>query len=218
MTVVSSVRSRVGGAWGRTSGLAIALGLAACGGSQAVTTTGTTPVSVAPPSREHVVANTNGPPPLADGVHIVAANQGTTAEESAGQIMVSGPGFTPQLLRAAGVAGGPVDGNSLSPGGCVGHYPSVPQHVLKIGRRVPLLRVLVDGVDTDLTVAVRMPDGTVLCNDDSGDPRFSLNPAIDFPAEAGEVEVFVGTYGDREGARYQLGVTEQPNTVASDLR
>lgn len=55
--------------------------------------------------------------------------------------------------------------------------------------------------DRDLTIAVRGPDGTVLCNDDS----FGLNPAVTFNnAQAGDYTIFVGAFSQGGSASYDL--------------
>ena len=55
--------------------------------------------------------------------------------------------------------------------------------------------------DRDLTIAVRSPDGTVLCNDDS----FGLNPAVTFNnAPAGDYQIFVGAFSQGGAASYDL--------------
>lgn len=55
--------------------------------------------------------------------------------------------------------------------------------------------------DRDLTLAVRAPDGTVLCNDDS----LNLNPAVTFQnAAAGDYHVFVGGYSQGGTGIYDL--------------
>jgi hypothetical protein len=140
------------------------------------------------------------------------------ARDTEGQVLVPGPHFSPPVLQASGVAGGPVEGHS-GPMACTGHYPPRPQHVLKIGRRIPMLRVMADGVDRDLTLAVRTPDGQWHCNDDSGDPGYGLNPAVDVSGASGEIEVYVGVFSeDASGAQYTLGVTEDPNRYGSSMR
>jgi len=55
--------------------------------------------------------------------------------------------------------------------------------------------------DRDLTIAVRGPDGTVLCNDDS----FGLNPAVSFNnAQAGDYHIFVGAFSQGGSASFDL--------------
>jgi len=188
--------------------------LGACGSAQS---TGTTSqgVSQGPPAG---ASNDNIPPtPLASAAPDAETGQ-TTARDVDGQILVPGPRFAPPVLQASGVAGGSVVGHE-GPMACTGYYPNRPQHVLKVGRRVPSLRVMADGVDRDLTLAIRTPDGQWHCNDDSGDPGYGLNPAVDLSDASGEIEVFVGVFSDTSsGAQYTLGITEDPNRFGSSLR
>ena len=189
--------------------------LGACGGPQS---TGTLVggASQGPPSG---ASNDNVPPTAVASTDASDAGTGSSAgREVDGQILVPGPGFAPPMLRASGVAGGPVAGHE-GPMACTGYYPSRPQHVLKVGRRVPSLRVVADGIDRDLTLALRTPDGQWHCNDDSGDPGYGLNPAVDLAGAAGEIEVFVGVFSDTSsGAQYTLGITEDPPRFGSSLR
>jgi len=92
--------------------------------------------------------------------------------------------------------------------------------VLKISRRVPQLRVMVDSPDNDLTLAIHLPNGQWLCNDDADDPLWGLNPAVDMSdAGPGEFEVFVGTFSETEEMPpYTLGVTEDSSRVGSSMR
>jgi hypothetical protein len=190
--------------------------VAGCGASQGATTIGPGGASAGPPSG---ASNDNVPPTAVASTDADAGVAGAAGRDVEGQILVSGPGFAPPVLQASGVAGGRTHGRE-GPSGCTGYYPDRPQHVLKVGRRIPQLRVIADGVDRDLTLAVHTPDGQWHCNDDSGDPGYGLNPAIDIPnAGPGEIEVFVGTFSESaSGAQYTFGVTEDPTRFGSSLR
>jgi hypothetical protein len=193
----------------------------ACSGASQGSGGGTTPPAHVdgPPAG---ASNDNIPPTAVSAAASedagVAADPATEARDTEGQVLVPGPRFTPPVIQASGVAGGPVEGHG-GPMACTGHYPPRPQHVLKIGRRIPMLRVMADGVDRDLTLAVRTPDGQWHCNDDSGDPGYGLNPAVDLSGASGEIEVYVGVFSeDATGAQYTLGVTEDPNRYGSSMR
>jgi hypothetical protein len=190
--------------------------VAGCGGPQDTTTIVPGGVSAGPPPG---ASNDNAPSTAVASTDADAGVTGATGRDVEGQILVSGPGFVPPLLQASGVAGGPTHGRD-GPSRCTGYFPDRPQHVLKVSRRIPQLRVVADGVDRDLTLAVRTPDGQWHCNDDSGDPVFGFNPAVDLPnAGPGEIEVFVGVFSSSaSGAQYTLGVTEDPNRFGSSLR
>ncbi len=104
---------------------------------------------------------------------------------------------------------------------CIGNYPLAAQHTVTVGAAIPMLRVLVNGgPEADTTLAVRRPDGTYACNDDSGDPGNSFNPLVEIAnAAPGEYQVFVGGYsmGDT-WASYNLTFNEAagvfPSTAA----
>lgn len=137
---------------------------------------------------------------------------------SSAPIALSGPGFT--ATPVAGTAGGPTDGSTLGDG-CIGMFPTSPQHTVNVGAAIPMLRVLVNaGPSNDTTLAVRRPDGTYVCNDDSGDPGNGLNPVAEVAnAAPGEYQIFVGGYAAGDTwASYNLTFNEAagvfPSTAA----
>ena len=170
-----------------------------------------------------------GSPPGGNGNHVALIDEAVSIDAGApstiaDEIIVSGRGFTGQPIVRTGTAGS-VDttvareGASLDPS-CVGTFPPRPQHVIKLGGRLDLLRVLVDTPGSDLTLAVRTPDGVWHCNDDSSDPGNALNPTVELYAPPiGEIEVYVGTYSPYyAGAQYTLGVSERPGYASELLR
>jgi len=176
-----------------------------------------------------------GTPAGGNGNHVASAADPTdvgaepvAAPPEADEIIVSGRGFMPQPIVRSGTAGAvdPAtarDGSTLDPtgaGGCIGTFPSSPQHVIKLGGAIDLLRVLVDSDGNDLTLAVRTPDGVWHCNDDSGDPANGLNPTVElYGPTPGQIEIWVGTYSSYySGAQYRLGVTEQQGYASDFLR
>lgn len=168
-------------------------------------------------------ANANHVAAVADPLADDDAEAGTGVVV-ADEILVTGRGFMSQPAVRAGTAGSvdPAaarDGSSFD-GSCVGTFPSSPQHVIKLGGAIDVLRVLVDSASNDLTLAVRTPDGVWHCNDDSGDPLNGLNPTVElYSPPIGQIEVWVGTYSSYyAGAQYQLGVTEQPGYASDILR
>jgi hypothetical protein len=137
---------------------------------------------------------------------------------SSAPIALSGPGFT--ATPVSGTAGGPTDGSTLGDG-CIGMFPTSAQHVVNVGAAIPMLRVLVNaGPSNDTTLAVRRPDGTYVCNDDSGDPGNGLNPVAEVAnAAPGEYQIFVGGYAAGDTwASYNLTFNETagvfPSTAA----
>lgn len=108
------------------------------------------------------------------------------------------PGFRePRTVQVT--AGGPIPGERLtgSPDRiCAGVFPASPQITVTLLAPLPLLRA-VGRAGGDTTLAIRLPSGEVLCDDDgAGYP----NPALDLPrAVAGTYQIFVGTFGDAGG-------------------
>jgi hypothetical protein len=192
-----------------------------CGGATAET------------ARVHRTGPDIGTPPGGNGNHVATADEITDADAGSdadagvpvpGEILVTGRGFMPQPAIRSGTAGSvdPAaarDGSSLDPS-CIGTFPSAPQHIIKLGGPMDLLRVLVDSDGNDLTLAVHTPDGVWHCNDDSGDPMNGLNPTVEiYSPMAGEIEVWVGTYSSYSaGAPYRLAVTEHPGYASDFLR
>lgn len=151
------------------------------------------------------------------------ADAGPATPVAADEIIVSGHGFTPQPIVRSGAAGSSApdarDGSSLDPS-CVGTFPGAPQHAIKLGGAIPLLRIVVDSPGSDLTLAVRTPDGTWHCNDDSSDPANGLNPTVElYSPSAGEIEIWVGVYSSYySGAPYRLGITERQGFASEILQ
>ena len=125
----------------------------------------------------------------------------------------AGPGMTPDPATSAGLAGGPVPASALAPTCMVGSYPVQPQVTVRVTGVMPNLTIFASS-DSDLTLAVRRPDGTFLCNDD-GD--IGVNPRFSEPAVPGDYTVYVGTYGSTTPAPYTLGVSSTPAMATSLL-
>ncbi len=186
-----------------------------CGGATATVASRPTGPDVGAPEG----GNTNGGVSSAEGVddESPASSEDEGGVAIVDEILVTGHGFTPQVVTREGTAGAvdpstARDGSSLDPSGsCVGTYPASAQHVVKLERSLDVLRVLVHSQGNDLTLAVRTPDGQWHCNDDSGDPMNGLNPTVELYAPPpGVIEIWVGTYSSYyTGAQYRLGVTEQ---------
>jgi hypothetical protein len=194
--------------------LLVASALVACAGAAATTSVSRvrTGADIGPPEG----GNGNGPE---ESLTVAADSESTQTPLSttSQEILVSGRGFSPQPAIRTGTAGGPLADYTLSPE-CVGQFPTIPQHVIKLGGPIDLLRIVVDADGSDLTLAIRTPDGVFHCNDDSGDPLNGLNPTVElYSPTPGSIEVYVGTYSEYyAGAQYRLGVTEQQG-FASDL-
>jgi hypothetical protein len=111
-------------------------------------------------------------------------------------------GFRPDPHRIPVVAGGPNDISILG-GSCVGFVsPQADVRLFFTAGKMPLfIRGTSEG---DTSLAVRQPDGSWLCDDDSGG---GLNPLIQLNSPMnGRYDVFVGTFSD-PSARPQVTLT-----------
>lgn len=95
-----------------------------------------------------------------------------------------------RLVDAPVTSSDPLEGIGAGPF-CAGYSDvSAPDMVLTLDESLPMMSIYAES-PTDLVMAVRAPDGSWLCNDDSN----ALNPAVSVEnAQAGEYAVFVGTY------------------------
>lgn len=122
-------------------------------------------------------------------------------------------GFVPDPHIMRGVMGGSVEARQFSPT-CRGVVNPQPSHVIRTGSGFRNLRFVVSG-QSDSTLMVMLPNGAVLCDDDSGE---GLNPLIAVATPPGEIRVWVGVYSSRNsGQPYTIGITELPHINASNL-
>jgi hypothetical protein len=122
-------------------------------------------------------------------------------------------GFAPDPRVVEGHAGGPVDATRSHPA-CVGFHGEEPDHMLVLETAFDELHVLATSA-MDVTLVVRRPDGTMMCNDDfqESHPGLTLSPA-----PAGSYQVWVGNYDEGGGpAPYHLGVTTIDSVTPSML-
>lgn len=144
--------------------------------------------------------------------------------------IVIGPGFLPSPIIMGGSAGGSVDASTMAASGalamgygCIGMMPSAPQHVLDVTAPISHLRIVVDtyvpgsGGSSDTTLMVRLPDGSLWCDDDGGG---ELQPMVEgMVSTPGRVEVFVGGYSTSGvGARYKVAFTESYDYTHYSIR
>lgn len=123
------------------------------------------------------------------------------------------PGFAPDPTLIAGNAGGTVSGPTMGPT-CMGSIASAPNVVLTTTAPFSTLRIVVNAAQ-DTTLIVRLANGQVLCDDDSGG---SLNPALSGAFPAGRHEIYVGEYNRSSvGTPFQLGITTNLSVGPSDL-
>jgi hypothetical protein len=119
--------------------------------------------------------------------------------------------MAPDPVTNAGTAGGPIAGSALASDCSFGSYPVEPQVTVRVTGVMPNLTI-VAASDFDLTLAVRRPDGTFLCNDD-GD--IDVNPRFSEPAVPGDYTVYVGTFSLPTPAPYTLAVSSTPAMATS---
>jgi hypothetical protein len=144
--------------------------------------------------------------------------------------IVIGPGFSPTPIIMGGSAGGSVDASTMAGSGpvamgygCIGMMPTAPQHVLDVTAPITHLRIVVDtyvagpGGSSDTTLMVRLPDGSLWCDDDGGgELQPMVEGAVTLP---GRVEVFVGGYSTSGvGARYKVAFTESYDYTHYSIR
>jgi hypothetical protein len=114
-------------------------------------------------------------------------------------------GFTPDPYVVEVSAGGPVDAQSFA-STCFGHVTQAPSFRLDYqAGSLPLILSAAANVDT--MMIVRMPDGTLLCDDDSGNE--GNNPAVRIESPvSGSYEIWVGNYYAADPQPASLHVSE----------
>jgi hypothetical protein len=164
---------------------------------------GLTTPAIAPPTA----------PPTGPGTGTGPLLPGGPSAGGIGAPISFGSGTIPDPVIVQGVAGGPVSASVLDPT-CYGHVQVAPSHVLTVTSVVPQGRIMAFSTrGSDLTLMVRLPSGTYLCNDDSD----GLNPQIETLLYPGDYQIFVGTYGTSAGEPYELGVSANPSVTSSTL-
>ncbi|MEI8254183.1 MAG: hypothetical protein WCJ30_00770 [Deltaproteobacteria bacterium] len=116
-----------------------------------------------------------------------------------------GPAF-PVHFERTGTAGGSVDASRLGTS-CRGHFPRAA-HLLLHLRQPAVLSITTANTSTDLTIAVRGPDGSIRCDDDGGQGN---NPLVHGQFGAGDFRVWIGTYSSSNSSSegFSLGVDVQ---------
>lgn len=114
-------------------------------------------------------------------------------------------GFTPDPHQVSVTAGGNLDAARMAPG-CVGWVSGPPSVAVDYNAGDwPLIFSTESASDT--TLVVRLPDGSYLCDDDSGG---NLNAMVEMASPAtGRYEVWVGAYSaDATGQAATLNISE----------
>ena len=116
------------------------------------------------------------------------------------------PGFTPDPMNVNVTSGGTVDASQAGlPGGCTGWVTRQPDFRINLTGHDDFLRVYVTG-SGDTTLIINRSNGQWICNDDS---YGGTNPSVDLRNEnAGQIDVWVGSYQSGQQVRGVLHVTE----------
>ncbi|PWE18429.1 hypothetical protein DDZ18_02145 [Marinicauda salina] len=115
-------------------------------------------------------------------------------------------GFLPDPYQIEVEAGGPLDADDAVPGEdyCRGHVTEAPTAEIRYDGASEL-HIYVRS-ERDTTLAVNLPDGTWVCDDDGAD---GLNPGLSFsPDASGVYDVYVGTYSGGGASPATLYVSE----------
>lgn len=122
-------------------------------------------------------------------------------------------GFVPDPLIVSGSTLGTRNANTLGEG-CSGFISEAPNETILLKSSSLFLRFFAVS-STNLSLVVRKPDGTYLCNAD----RFGEHPAVQGHLEPGIYEVFLATPTRAVIADYRLRITEMRSVrpyVSSD--
>jgi hypothetical protein len=90
---------------------------------------------------------------------------------------------------------------------CLGFATNTPSHTVVLGQSFPKLNFQVNSRGKDTTLVVRMPNGQVLCGDDTGTSKDASVNATNLPA--GEYAVWVGSIDPGKRWSYGLTITEK---------
>lgn len=132
---------------------------------------------------------------------VFAGSSSALAQSNFGTMQLS-RGFTPDPMVASGTSGGAMAASNMN-SSCTGWISSTPDHILAMNTAFPFLRVFAQS-DSDTTLVIQGPNGSVWCNDDT----YDRNPAIENAFPAGMYKVWIGSYQQGQNASYQLKVTE----------
>lgn len=119
-------------------------------------------------------------------------------------------GFSPDPRVVAGEAHGEIEARSIQRK-CRGWISEVPDYLL-IARSAFFKLHVLGRSRADVSLVVRKPDGTVLCNDDRGG---SSDPTVRSNFPIGTSQIWVGVKEEGATARYRLGFSEVIGQSAS---
>ncbi|MBL8685695.1 MAG: hypothetical protein JNK05_41340 [Myxococcales bacterium] len=203
-----------------------AVGTPVANSGTAATTTPTTLANAQPAGAANATQGaTTSVPTGWVSVSATGANNAASATNTANGVSASGATNTTSVAQPA--TSGPSGAIDVSPSGAPTQRASatvvgraslrfVGRTCLGFGERTPSARFTVRAgvsfvrvfarANADSTIAVRAPNGTVYCADDT----FGAHPGVDVTdPPAGEWRVFVGTYAPRIRMPFELTVTTQ---------
>lgn len=124
-------------------------------------------------------------------------------------------GFMPDPNIVSTFAGGPISASTMSTGDtwCAGYIAAAPNVTLTTTTPIAGLRILARAGE-DTTLAVRLSDGRVFCNDDGGGYP---NPAVTVDVPAGVHQVYVGSFHMGETPLATVGFTTNPAFMNASL-
>jgi hypothetical protein len=133
-----------------------------------------------------------------------AVAQNISASPTYGTYNLSG-GFQPDPTNVSVSSGGNIDASKLG-NGCTGFIASAPDVRLNYEPgSLPLIISVSSSADTSL--AINLPDGSWLCDDDGGNQ--GMNPSITLRnVQSGQYDIWVGTYGETDAKRATLSFSE----------
>ncbi|NJR20608.1 MAG: peptidase S1 [Hyphomonadaceae bacterium] len=133
-----------------------------------------------------------------------AVAQNISANPTYGTYNLSG-GFQPDPTNVRVSSGGNIDASSLG-NGCTGFIASAPDVRLNYEPgSLPLIISVNSSADTSL--AINLPNGQWLCDDDSGNR--GMNPSITLrDVQSGQYDIWVGTYGETDAKSATLSFSE----------
>jgi len=115
------------------------------------------------------------------------------------------PGFDGDAGRIAVTAGGPAEPTNTGETYCPGNYTNAPS--VELDWAGGPLRFATQSDTADTTLAVNLPNGDWICDDDGGD---GVLARLDLPGDAGVYDIWVGSYFGNEAQAAQLIIEEAP--------
>ena len=122
-------------------------------------------------------------------------------------------GFMPDPHVVTGRSGGGQPAESVISSTCRGHITPQPDHQFVAQTGFSFLRIMASSAG-DTTLIIQAPDGSFLCDDDSGS---NLNPRVEGSFAPGTYNVWIGSFGQGEYHDYRLGFTEMQHITDANF-